>query len=87
MNPTTKKIVIGIVLVAIGIGIGVLAVMAQERAQNFDQMMDAREAAPDKEKFDADFKAMTEWFENYKRENPDATDEDARRAFEAIWKG
>lgn len=87
MNPTTKKILIGIVLVAVGVIIGVFAVMAQEKAQDFDQLMEAREGAPDKEKFDADFKAMAEWFENYKRDNPGATDEDARKAFEDIWKG
>ena len=87
MTPATKKILIPLVLVALGIGIGLLSAYAYERMQNFDRMMEAREASPDPEKFDQDFEAMADWLENYKRENPEATDEDAKRAFEEIWKG
>lgn len=86
MTPRIRKIVIPAVLIALGIVIGFGIAFAMERMQNFDRMMEARDTAPDKEKFDQDFAAMTEWFENYKRENPGATDEDAKRAFEEIWK-
>lgn len=44
MNPTTKKILIGIVLVAVGVIIGVFAAMAQEKAQDFDQLMEDRKS-------------------------------------------
>jgi len=86
MTPSTKKIIVSLVLVALGIAIGLGIAFATQRMQDFDRMMDARDAAEDKEKFDQDFKAMAEWFENYKRENPAATDEDAKKAFEEIWK-
>lgn len=87
MNKTTKKILIVVGLLAAGIAIGVGAVYAMERMQDFDRLMDAREAAPDKEEFDRNFEAMAEWFEDYKRDNPGATDEDAERAYMDIWKG
>jgi len=87
MTPSTKKILISLALVALGIGIGLLGAYAYERMQNFDRMMEAREASPDPEKFDRDFEAMANWLENYKRENPEASDEDAKKAFEDIWKG
>lgn len=86
MTPTTKKVLISLVLVALGIAIGLGIAIAMQRMQDFDRMMDAREAAPDKEKFDQDFEAMATWFETYKRDHPEATDEDAKRAFEEIWK-
>ena len=86
MTPRTKRIVVIVVLLALGIAIGLGIAFATGRAQSFDHMMDAREAAPDKEKFDKDFAAMATWFENYKRENPGATDEDAKKAFEEMWK-
>jgi len=86
MTPTTKKVLVSLVLIALGIAVGLGIAYAAQRMQDFDRMMDAREAAPDKEKFDQDFKAMAEWFENYKRENPGASDEDAKRAFEELWK-
>lgn len=86
MTPTTRKILVPFALIALGVVIGLGVAYAAERMQGFDRMMDAREAAPDKQKFDQDFEAMAQWFENYKRENPGATDEDAKKAFEEIWK-
>ena len=86
MTPNIKKIVAPAVLILLGIIIGLGIAFASERMQNFDRMMEARERAPDKEKFDQDFAAMATWFENYKRDNPGATDEDAKKAFEEIWK-
>ena len=87
MTPTTKKTLSAVALVVLGIALGFGSAYALERMQDFDRMMEAREAAPDKEKFDQDFEAMADWFENYKRENPGASDEDAKKAFEEIWKG
>ena len=78
MTPATKKILIPLVLVALGIGIGLLSAYAYERMQNFDREY-AIVLGRDK--------AMADGLENYKRENPEATDEDAKRAFEEIWKG
>lgn len=87
MTPTTKKTLVSLALVASGIAIGLLGAYGFERMQNFDRMMEARDASPDPEKFDQDFEAMADWLENYKRENPEASDEDAKKAFEEIWKG
>lgn len=86
MTPSTRKILVSLALVVFGIVLGLAGVYAAQRMHDFDRMMEARDAAPDKEKFDRDFEAMADWLENYKRENPDATDEDAKNAFEEIWK-
>jgi len=86
MTPDTRRVVVAAVLIALGIALGLGISLAMQRMQDLDRMMEARNAAPDKAKFDRDFAAMTAWFENYKRENPSATDEDATRAFEELWK-
>ena len=85
MHTNTKNILIGAALVAAGIGAGLLIAHGMERKQDFDRMMEAREEAPDKEKFDRDFKAMAEWMEDYKRDNPGTNDDDAGRAFREAW--
>lgn len=87
MTPSTKKLVASLALVVLGIILGFMGTYLFERAQNFDRMMDARDASPDPQKFDQDFEAMADWLESYKRDNPEATDEDARNAFGDIWKG
>lgn len=85
MNPTTKKAGIAAALVVLGIAIGAGAMYVHAKLQDIDRMVEAREAAPDKEKFDKDFEAMGKWFEDYKRENPGSSDEDARREFDRLW--
>ena len=87
MTKNTKKILLALVLVVLGIGIGIGALYALEKKQDFDRLIEARDAAPDKEEFDRNFEAMAQWFEDYKRDNPGATDEDAKRAFDELWKG
>ena len=84
---TTQKALAAAVLVALGIGIGLLIAHGMQKSEDFDHMMEARDAAPDKEEFDRNFKAMAEWLETYKREHPGATDADANRAFDEAWKG
>ena len=50
--------------------------------QNFQKYIDSREKyRGDKDEFDKNFNAMAEWIEDYKRENPDATDAEAASAF------
>lgn len=87
MTPHTRRIIVPLALVVLGIVLGLAAAYAAQRMQDFDRMMEARDAAPDTQKFDQDFEAMADWLENYKRENPEASDEDAKKAFEDIWKG
>lgn len=86
MTTNTKKGLIAAALIVLGICIGAGGAYAMKKMQDFDRMMDAREASPDKEKFDRDFQAMADWFETYKQEHPGATDEDAQRAFDDLWK-
>lgn len=50
--------------------------------KNFREFIDARQKyRGDKDEFDKNFNAMAEWIEDYKRENPDATDAEAASAF------
>lgn len=83
----TQKGLVAAALVALGIGVGLLIAHGMQRSEDFDRMIEARDAAPDKEEFDRNFKAMAEWLETYKREHPGATDADAKRAFDETWKG
>ncbi|MES2668081.1 MAG: hypothetical protein V4644_00085 [Patescibacteria group bacterium] len=85
MNPTTKK-VLGIILcVLVGAVLGYGFARAVDKKEDFDRMIEARDAAPDKEAFDRNFEAMGQWFEEYKRDNPGATDADAERAYTELW--
>jgi hypothetical protein len=85
MDTNTKRFVIGASLVAAGVAAGLLIAHGMERKEDFDRMIEARDTAPDKEKFDRDFKAMADWMEDYKRKNPGANDDDAGRAFREAW--
>ena len=62
-----------------------LRVIFDEKFDNFDDYATAREQAEDKDKFDRDFEAMAEWLEQYKKDNPGATDAEAGAAFEAMF--
>lgn len=49
---------------------------------NFREFIDARQKyRGDKDEFDNNFNAMAKWIDDYKRENPDATDAEAASAF------
>jgi uncharacterized protein YxeA len=85
MNQKTKQVLIGVLLLIVGAGIGLLIAETRERGENLEEYVEAREESPNPEKFDQDFENMVTWLENYKRENPGATDEDASRAFEEAW--
>lgn len=87
--PTFSRttIVLGSALLIAGIALGFLIARSMESSERFGDYVESRDAAPDKEVFDRNFEAMTKWLEHYKRDNPGATDEDARRAFEDLWKG
>ena len=74
------------------VGVSALAVVAvllglrvafDDKFDDFERYVDAREHADDPEEFDRNFAAMAAWLEQYKRENPGATDEDAAAAYEA----
>ncbi len=86
MNQNTKKVLVAVLLIAVGVGIGIGVAYAMDRMEDFDRMIEARDAAPNKEEFDRNFAAMAEWFETYKQEHPGATDEEAKRAFDELWK-
>lgn len=87
MNPTMNKVVIVLVCVIICAAAGFGFARALDKKEDFDRMIEARDAAPDKEEFDRNFDAMGEWFDEYKRMHPDASDEDAKRAYDDLWKG
>ena len=87
MNPNTTRIITYVALVLLGIVLGLLIAHGLEKKKDFDALMEARAESPDPEKFDRDFEAMADWLEEYKREHPEASDADAQKAFEQIWKG
>lgn len=87
MTPTVKKFLISLALIALGISIGLLGAYGLEQVRDTGRTVETGGESPTPEQFDQDFEAMTNWLEDYKRDNPEASDEDARRAFEEIWKG
>ncbi len=87
MTQNTKYILIGLSGLVLGGLLTMLVVHWQNESEQFEDYVEARDAAPDQDEFDRNFAAMVAWLENYKRENPGATDEDASRAFEAAWRG
>ena len=85
MNDQTTYLLIGLGVI-VGLFTGFAIAHMKDRHESFERYIEAREAAPDKETFDRNFEAMAAWLEDYKRENPGATDADAQRAFEAAWR-
>lgn len=81
MTPLHERTALSFVLVALGVVLGLAAAYALEHAGLLTPVRteDGQEASA------RDFDAMTRWFEGYKRDHPDATDEDAKKAFEALW--
>lgn len=85
MRITPKRILAAVIILIVGFGSGYLFGTLLRKAEDFNRYAEARNAAPDKEEFDRNFDNMVKWFEDYKRDNPGATDEDAQRAFEELW--
>jgi uncharacterized membrane-anchored protein YhcB (DUF1043 family) len=85
MEKKITYLLIAAVLLIVGVAIGYSIPVLQQKNADFKRYAAAREAAPDKEKFDADFENLTKWFDNYKKEHPGATDAEARAAFDALW--
>lgn len=85
MNITPKRIIIGISILIVGILIGIAIPALVQKQQDFEKYVKARDQAEDKEQFDKNFDNMVKWFDDYKRNNPGATDEDASKAFNELW--
>ena len=85
MDSNLKKFILAALILFAGIMIGITIPALIEKKQDFDKYIRAREAAEDKEQFDKNFDAMVKWFDDYKKDNPGATDEDAQKAFDALW--
>ncbi len=85
MDTPIKKVIAFIAVLIVGVLVGLAIPSIIQKSQDFDNYAKAREAAPDKEEFDRNFDAMVEWFDDYRRDNPGATDEDAQEAFEELW--
>ncbi len=85
MNNNTKIALVAGLTLLVGIAIGFGIPMFQQKSEDFDRYVKAREAAPDKAKFDQNFDNMVNWLDTYKKEHPGASDEDARKAFDALW--
>lgn len=58
-----------------------------QRSVKFNAYIEAREAAADKAQFDKNFEAMTTWIENYKKEHPNATDQEVQEAYKKALEG
>lgn len=81
---TWKRIGIGVLIAACAVL--AVRVIFDEKFDDFDRMMEARENHPGGvEEFDRNFAAMAEWLKQYKRDNPGATDDDASAAYDAAW--
>lgn len=85
MDSKLKKVILAVLILLAGIMIGLTIPALIQKQQDFEKYVRAREAAPDKEEFDRNFDAMVKWFDDYKRDNPGATEEDAQKAFDALW--
>ena len=84
MNKITKNIII-VVLVIIAVVLSVRVVF-DEKFDDFDRYVEERESYEDgPEAYDKNLDALGKWMEDYKKENPGATDEDASKAFDAAW--
>lgn len=84
MNKNMKKV--GIVLLSIIFLILVVRVVFDQKFDDFDRYVDERENYADgPEAYDKNLEALGKWIEDYKKENPGATDEDASKAFDAAW--
>lgn len=84
MNKKTKNIII--VVVSIVALLLLLRVVFDDKFDDFDRYVEERENYEDgPEAYDENLGKLGDWIENYKDENPGATDEDAGRAFNAAW--
>lgn len=77
--------IISISTLAVVVVILGLRVAFDDKFDDFDRYVKARDNAEDPEEFDRNFAAMAAWLEQYKRDNPGATDEDASAAYDAAW--
>lgn len=84
MKQTTKKFIIIWIITLIVLVLGI-RVIFDEKFDNFNKMIEARNNAEDKEEFDRNFEQMWKWFDEYKENNPWATDEDAEAAWKTAW--
>ena len=81
-QPNKRSIIVGVIilwLIILGLS---LRIIFDEKFDNFNKMIQARENAENKEEFDRNFEKMWKWFDEYKTNNPWSTTEDA----EAAWK-
>jgi|GEM_PF-2042538 len=85
MKSNSQKVTLVVLGLVVGLVIGLAMPQIIQKQQDFSRFAEARNAAPDKAEFDRNFEAMAKWFEDYKKDNPGATDEDARKAFDKIW--
>jgi uncharacterized membrane-anchored protein YhcB (DUF1043 family) len=85
MNNNMKIALAGGLILLVGIAIGFAVPTLQQKSAEFDRYVKARNAASNKEEFDQNFDNMVKWFDDYKKQNPGATDADARKAFDELW--
>lgn len=84
MNKKTKNI--GLIILGVVCVILLLRVVFDDKFDDFDRYVEERENYEDgPEAYDKNLEALGKWIEDYKKENPGATDEDASRAFDAAW--
>ncbi len=82
MKKHTAWKIVGITLGIIILCLLTLRVVFDKQIDDFSRYLELRENyRGDKKEFDRNFKAMAEWTEDYKRDNPDATDEEVSEAF------
>ena len=74
--------IVGGTLIAIIVLLIGIRIVFHEKFENFDKYIEARDSYKgDKNEFDKNFEGMTKFIENYKKQNPGATDEEVGKAF------
>lgn len=84
MNNKTKNIIL--VVISIIALLLLVRVVFDEQFDDFDRYVEERENYEEgPEAYDQNLEKLGEWVDNYKQENPGASDEDASAAFNAAW--
>lgn len=72
-----RKIIYAVVIILFGF----ICFKLGQNSVKFSAYIQAREAAPDKAQFDKNFEAMNKWIEDYKKQHPNATEQEIQDAY------
>ncbi len=85
MKNKTKNIL----LIVLGLAVILLGarILLDDKFDNFNRYIEERENYEGgTEAYDENLKALDKWVEEYKKNNPEASDEEVSKAFNDLWK-